>query len=78
LALAIDANKKLEAPQPEGVIEKEVLKSFKGVLGTRVDVIITGGAPTSPAVLDFLKRYKHLHFSRVCPDYRYRILMLTQ
>lgn len=41
----------------EHEIEEQVMKDFEGLLGGRQWIIVTGGAPTSPVVLSFLKRY---------------------
>lgn len=43
------------AKKPEEV-EKVVIQHFKGFLGDRVVRCVTGGAPTSPDVLEFLKK----------------------
>ncbi len=37
-------------------VEEEVLNRFGGLLGKRLRYITTGGAPTSPDVIQFLKR----------------------
>lgn len=37
-------------------IENLIMKDFSHILGRRVKVIVTGGAPTSPTVKEFLKK----------------------
>lgn len=44
--------------ETEAEVEKNVLKQFSTLLGGRVEVITAGGAPPSPAVLDFMRRYE--------------------
>ncbi len=36
-------------------VERKVQRAFKAILGARVRSIVTGGAPTSRAVLQFLR-----------------------
>jgi long-subunit acyl-CoA synthetase (AMP-forming) len=45
----------------EAEVERLVLRQFSKLLGGRVAVLVTGGAPTSPSVLQFLDKYATQH-----------------
>jgi long-subunit acyl-CoA synthetase (AMP-forming) len=47
----------------EAEVERLVLRQFSKLLGGRVAVLVTGGAPTSPSVLQFLDKYATQHHS---------------
>jgi long-subunit acyl-CoA synthetase (AMP-forming)/nucleoside-diphosphate-sugar epimerase/acyl carrier protein len=44
-------------------IEEKLLEEFKKMLGNRIRLLITGGAPTALAVIDFLRRCYKCHVS---------------
>jgi long-subunit acyl-CoA synthetase (AMP-forming) len=46
-----------EEGDTEAEVEKRLLRQFAKILGGRLEVLGTGGAPTSPTVLQFLNRY---------------------
>jgi hypothetical protein len=48
----------------EAEVERLVLRQFSKLLGGRVAVLVTGGAPTSPSVLQFLDKYATRHDQR--------------
>ncbi len=41
---------------PQEQVEEYIVSQFAGILGTKLQFIVTGGALTSPAVLTFLRK----------------------